>query len=381
MSTQLAYEPGNFYVWRASDAFAIHLSLSVVGQLTAQISRAGNEAAGMCGILIGRTIDTPFRATIIEDFKLIAPTADNADSYDSADAQLEIACRNVETGKDQRALGFFRVLREGRLNLRGRDLDTFSRLFCETGKVALLIQTSRRGNESDAALFYWQHGGAYPRDFGFGFPLDAGQLAEGHPGWRYPDPLEGAQVAALPSPAPAPQPQATQQAKPQAKPQASQPVPPMPPRPVSTFMRDGIRWSRLLPTAALVVLGICALQLVTNPNRFGSAVPTQTNNMPSQASLAATPNQPAILGLTVTARPRQLEVRWNSEAAPIQQCERGVMKITESGVTQVIPFDQRELHDGYVAYTPTTNDVRITLDVTGPGGVTTSESIRAVAIP
>src|SRR5208282_2333799 len=142
------------------------------------------------------------------DFKLIAPTENDEDSYDAADALLEMACRTVETGKDQRALGFFRVLREGRLNLRGRDLDTFSRLFCESGKVALLIQTSRRGNESDAALFYWQNGGAYPRDFGFGFPLDASQLAEGHPGWRYPDPLEGAQVAALTPPAPAPQAQA-----------------------------------------------------------------------------------------------------------------------------------------------------------------------------
>jgi hypothetical protein len=166
----------------------------VVTQLTAQISRAGSEAAGMRGILIGRTVDSPLRITVIEDFQLIPPMEHSSEYSELDDAPMEIACRMTDAGGDQRAVGFFGVEREGRLNMRERDLETFSRLFCETGKVALLVQTSRRGNESDAALFYWQNGGAYPRDFGFGFPLDAAQLADGHPGWRYPDPLENTPV-------------------------------------------------------------------------------------------------------------------------------------------------------------------------------------------
>jgi hypothetical protein len=366
MSTQLSYDPGNFYIWRASEGFAIHLSLNVVRQLTAQISRAGNEAAGMCGILLGRTIDTPFRATVIEDFQLIVPTEYGDEHPDSDDAPLEIACRMAETGNEQRALGFFRVQRGGRLNMRERDLETFSRLFCETGKVALLIQTSRRGNESDAALFYWQHGGAYPRDFGFGFPLEAGQLAEGHPGWRYPDPLGDAQIAPPPpqlleAPAP-PRPPA-----PKAE--------PMPAPPLYSRMQDGIRWSRLLPTAGLAVLGICALQLATNSNHSVSAAPS-----PAKTG-SATPGNPGQLGLSVVSRPHQLEIRWNNELAAITQSDRGLMKITEGGTTQAVPFDQRELREGYVSYTPTTSEVSITFDVTGQNGATATESIRSIAIP
>ena len=391
MSTQLSLDPGNFYVWRASDQFAIHLSLNVVTQLTSQISRAGNEAAGMTGILIGRNIETPVRATVIEDFKLLIaeqPSRSGSESderADSTDALLEMACRLADTGSEQRSVGFFRIDREGRLNMRARDLDTFSRLFCETGKVALLIQTSRRGNESDAALFYWQQGGAYPRDFGFGFPLDAGQLAEGHPGWRYPDPLDNANSEAEAAP------------RPQPKPQAAAPIPPPPPRPVP-LMQSGIRWSHLLPTAAIVVVGICAVQKASNTNHLVSAAPAVSaapsvsaepavaaapiiTAAPSQASLAPPSLSQPVLGLSVVSRPHQMEIRWNRESEAIQASEHGVMKITEAGVTQAIPFDQRQLKDGYVAYTPTTTDVRITMDVTGHDGVTKTEGIRAVAIP
>ncbi len=377
--SQLAYEPGNFYVWRASDGFAIHLSLNVVTQLNALISRAGVEAAGMRGILLGRTIDSPVRTTVIEDFLVIMPveTAEEPSPYTVADpdAPLEIACRTAEAGKDLRALGFFGVQREGRLNMRERDLETFSRLFCETGKVALMIQTSRRGNESDAALFYWQNGGAYPRDFGFAFPLDAAQLAEGHPGWRYPDPLEGMETRQISAP-PAPMPE--------ARPQAAKPMTPPPPpvRRIARIPREGIRWSHLLPTAALVVAGICALQLTTNSSHSVSAAPSpgKTLLMPTSAA-SATAGNPTPLGLAVVSRPHQLEIRWNRSSAPITESERGVMKITEAGVTQAIPFDQRQLRDGYVAYTPTTTDVQITFDVTGQGGGTTTESLRTVAIP
>jgi hypothetical protein len=330
--THRGYDPSTYYVWRASDGFAIHLRLKMVAELNAQISLAGSEAAGMRGILMGRTIETPFHTTVIEDFKLIPAGKDVAQDLES-----------VELGKGQRALGFFRAQPEGRLNLRQRDLQTFSRLFCETGSVAMLIRTSGRGNESEAALFYWQDGGVQPRDFGFGFPLDPAQLASGHPGWRYPDPLADTKVALVSAP------------QPPAKISAPQ---------------DGIRWLRLLPTAALVAIGIGALQMATNSSRTVAAA--------SEAIRIATP---AGLGLTVTTLPHQLEIRWNRESAAIQASDRGTMKITDDGITESVPFDQSQLRDGYVAYTPKTSDVSIRLEVTGKDGGTTSESIRSVAIP
>jgi hypothetical protein len=341
MTTPLGYDPGRkFYVWRASDDFAIHLSLEVVTQLNAQISRAGSESqtAGLRGILLGRTIETPFRATVIEDFTLL-PTSEGRGNRDSDDALFEIARRMAEAASEQQVLGFFRTRRDGTLNMGWRDLETFSTLFFETGNVALLIQTSGRGNESEAALFYWQNGGAYPRDFGFGFPLDAGQLANGHPGWRYPDPLQ--------APKPMPQP-VLEPPAPERTTLARAPF---------TAAPERIRWSRLLRTALLAVLGIGALQLAM---KGGS----QTG-----------------LGLKVTSRQHQLEIRWNRQAAAVAASSNGVMKITEAGKTQAVLFDQDQLRDGFVAYTPTTTDVSIRLEVTGPDGGTTSESIRTVAIP
>jgi hypothetical protein len=349
MSNPLGYDPGrNFYDWRASDDFAIHLSLQVVTQLNAQIARAGSESqpVGLRGILLGRTIETPFRATVIEDFTLL-PTSEGRGNHDSDDALFEIASRMAEAASEQQVVGFFRTRRDGTLNMGWRDLETFSRLFCETGNVALLIQTSGRGNESEAALFYWQNGGAYPRDFGFGFPLEAGQLANGHPGWRYPDPLQ--------APKPAPQ-------------LVSEPPAPermTPPRAQYTVAPERIRWSRLSVTALLVVLGIGALQLETN----------------SKQTVSAAGGNQTGLGLTVASHEHQLEIHWNRQAAAITASSNGVMKITEAGKTQAVPFDQDQLRDGFVAYTPTTNDVSIRLEVTGQDGGTTSESIRTVAIP
>jgi hypothetical protein len=354
LGTQVGYDPANFYVWRVSDGFAIHLSLKVVTQLAAQISRAGSDSqpAEIRGILLGRSMDTPYRATVIEDFKLIPPARDPAASAISDDAAFEIARRMIPPGSDQRSLGFFRAGRDGNLNMGPRDRQTFSDLFCETGNIALLIQTPRRGGESDAALFYWQHG-AQPRDFGFGFPLDASQLADGHPGWRYPNPLEGTQPAARPwSP----------------RTQVPEQTTPLPPAHSSGVER--IRWSRLLPTAALMVICIGALQLATNSNRTVAAAPALTE-----------PGNETRLGLTLTTRPHQLEIRWNRESAAIAACDKGVMRITDNGITEVVPFDQGQLRDGYVAYTPKTNDVSIRLEVTGQDGGATSESIRSVAIP
>jgi hypothetical protein len=354
--TQLGFDPGNFYIWRASDGFAIHLSLKVVRQLTAQISRAGNESqpSAMRGILLGRKMDTPIRATVIEDFKLIPASTDPAAQTVSDDALFEIACRMVEGGTEQRVVGFLRVQRDGTLNMGPRDLHTFSRLFCETGNVALLIQTPRRG-ESDAALFYWEQGGAHPRDFGFGFPFEADQLASGHPGWRFANPFVQTEPAMKPAPAPTPEvAQAT------AAPASSS--------------GERIRWSRLAPTAVIVLIAIGALQLATSSRNTTAASTSSSDNAP-----AVQPDTP--LGLRVTSRPHQLEIRWNRASPTIAASDQGVMRITEAGTTEAVPFDQDQLHDGYVAYTPKTNDVNIRLEVTGKDGSTTSESVRSVAIP
>jgi len=377
-------DPGNFYIWRASDDFAIHLSIQVVTQINAQISRTASE---LRGILLGRVAEEPFRATIIEEFQLL-PSGDDPDGHpNDEDALFEMACLKARNNGDRRVLGFFRCRRDGRLNMSPRDVETFSRVFSETGNVALLIQTSRRGNESDAALFYWDRGGAHPRDFGFGFPFDAGQLVSGHPGWRYPDPL--AVSAAAPAPA-QPEPQEPEWVAPAP---ARSPIPAwqVPPEPRSGSRE--IRWSRLVPTILIAVMAVAVMQLVSkrtvsaasnHPAAIDSPAPAEPASVTPPAPIAPAPVAPANddrLGLRVTQVPHQLEIRWNRDSKIIATCDRGVMKITENGITESVPFDQSQLHDGYVAYTPKTNDVSIRLEVTGKDGATTAESIRSVVIP
>lgn len=381
MANALGQDASHCYIWRASNDFAIHLSINAVTQISAQLARAAGRHGELCGILLGHTADDgPLRATVIEDFELI-PAGDDDASQDAEDTLLEIACRKIPTHENRRVLGFFRSRRDGRLNMGSRDRDIFSRLFSESGNVALLIQTSKRGNESDAALYYWERGGAHPRDFGFGFPFDAGQLVAGHPGWRFPDPLDDTPAAAA---LPASEVQESAPARAATTPITDWTLPP-PPVPLPT--ESTIRWSRLAPTILLVALAIGTIQLATNSRHPVVAAASSVAEAPApeatQAALSVLPAPPSdhFLGLSVTSKQHQLEIRWNRESAAIASADKGQMKITEDGITEALPFDPSQLRDGYVAYTPKTNDVSIRLEVTAKDGSTKSESIRSVAIP
>ena len=97
----------NFYVWRASDDFAIHLSLQVVTQLNAQIRAPGSESqpVGLRGILLGRTIETPFRAAVIED--LLLGSAGEAGIMILTGRTVRIARRMAEAAERTAVVGFF----------------------------------------------------------------------------------------------------------------------------------------------------------------------------------------------------------------------------------------------------------------------------------
>ncbi len=327
--TQLGYDPTNYYVWRAPSGFSVHLSLQVVRELGMKLAATGETR----GILLGRAITTPFAATMVDDFALIPQSEDFAK-----------ACRATENARrDLRIIGYFRSQSDGRLRLGTGDVQTFDRLLCENGNVGLLIRAPR-GGHSEAALFYWQDGQAQPRDFGFGFPFDPTKLAGGHPGWRFPDPFEAEEEVPAQS---------------VFQPTSSDPV-------------EGVRWLRLLPTMALVVIGIVATQIAWNSRRTAST----ESAPPATPAVYETP-----LGLKVNSQPHQLEIRWNRAASAIAAAAKGTLNISEGGVTEAVPFEARELREGYVAYTPRTNDVSIRFEVAGTDGGVTTESIRVVAIP
>jgi hypothetical protein len=331
--TQHRYSTANYYVWRAPGGVSIRLGSQVVRELAGQIGASGES----CGILLGHSITTPFAATMADDFVVIPPSED----FESVRRAAE------KDGRELRAIGYFRSQRDGALTLDARDVQSFNRSYCENGNVVLLIRVSRRG-DSEAALFYWEDGHPQPREFRFGFSFNAMKLAGGHPGGWFLDPLE-------------PEQEAPERSAFRWTPKAALAAP-----------SGGIRWSRLLPTAAIAILGVGAIQMASDSKATVSAAQAPV----SEAAAYETP-----LGLKVTSRPHQLEIRWNRTASAVTAAAQGAISISEAGVTEAVPFDARELQEGYVAYTPKTNDVSIRLEVTARDGAATAESIRVVAIP
>ena len=334
--TQRGYDPANYYVWRTPGGFSVHLGLHVVRELAAQVA----ASSATCGILLGRSITAPSAATMADDFVVIPPSED-----------FESARRAAENdGRQLRAIGFFRSQRDGALSLGPRDLLTFERWFYENGSIALLIRAPRRG-DSEASLFYWESGQPQPHGFGFGFPFDATKLAGGHPGWRFPDPIEPKQEAPTQS--------------------AFRGTPGTP----VVAPSEGIRWSRLWPTMAIAAGAVLAAQVSWN-SRGAKSADTAPASETSTKSAYQMP-----LGLKVTSQPGQLGIHWNGAAPAVAAAIRGTLDISEANVTQAIALDMRGLQEGYFAYTPKTSSVSIRFEVTAADGSAIAESIRPVATP
>jgi hypothetical protein len=246
----------------------------------------------------------------------------------------------VDAGRQ--AIGFFRSQRDGILIPSRPDLKIADRLFPQPENVMLLIRFSAEG-DSEAAFFYRQNGRIPRRECVHAFPFDAAKLSSRRSGGRRREdnlPLEWPHLA---------------------RPQVSRETP-----------KVRVRWWQLLPTAALFTLGTIAAQNALDR-------PAVTPSSPS----GITAGYEAPLGLKVTSLPHQLQVRWNHDSKAIRGGEKGEIRIAEGDVvvTQVIPIDKQQLLNGYVAYTPMTNDVSIRFEVTAANGSTTTESLRAVAMP
>jgi len=337
-----------FYMWQApGTVLSIYLSLQVVEELTAEYVRtnAGGLPGDIHGVLLGRSMSEPHQATYVEDFVLIPRRGigkSGVTGSASDDELREMVCRlhrGVDAGRQ--AIGFFRSQSDDKLIPSRGDLKIADRLFPQPENVVLLVRFSEQG-DNEAAFFYRQNGKIQRRESFHAFPFDVAKLSRRHGGRRREDnpPLE------WPRP---------------ARPHVALEAP-----------KGGIRWWQLLPTAALFTLGSIAAQTALDRK---AVTPVSVSDV--------TASYEAPLGLKVTSLPHQLQVRWNHDSKAIRAAERGEIRIAEGDVvvTQVIPIDRQQLLNGYVAYTPLTNDVSIRFEVKTPDGRTTIESIRAVAMP
>jgi hypothetical protein len=339
-----AADPRRFYIWNAPDeSFSIHLSLEVVQKMTRDLLHAAIESPprDISGVLLGRSLQAQHPTTIVEDFVSASGQAINQESLtgddDAVPGMVWKLVRGVEEGRH--IVGFFRSQRDGRLVPNDLDLTNASRLLGEPDNVLLLIRLLQSG-ESEAAFFYWEGAKTQYHYHDAPFSFDATQLrAAGLSDWKYPDPD-------LPERASLPQ---------------------------GTVARVSIEpslWLRLVPTFALFGLVTAGIQLLWL-------------SRPAEATQAAaiTTGDASSLGLKVTVQPQQLEIRWNQHSAEIVAAKKAMLRVTEGDVSEKVPVDNQELRDGYVVYTPKTNDVHIRFEVSGIDGKTTTESVRVVAIP
>lgn len=336
-----------YYVWEApTDVLSIHLSLKVVADLTREHLRAiaRDLPWEFRGVLLGHSVSGPHPTTYVEDFALIPASAHDKNVATASDDDLaEIVCR-LHQGLDhgRNAVGFFRSQRDSNLIPSTRDLKIVNRLFPAPDDVMMLIQFAPCG-ESQGAFFYREKGKLKRPDRSYGFPFDVAQLSRRKSSRTSIDRLvhEWPRVA-----------------------------------PDLKFVpesRGRIRWWQLLPTAALFTLGTIAAQ--TGFELHTAAAPTV------QAS--STVASQSVLGLKVTSLPHQLQIRWNRDSSTIRAADSAELRISEGDVvvTEVVPISKRQLSDGYVAYTPMTNDVSIEFNVRAADGSVTTESMRAVAMP
>jgi len=129
---------------------------------------------------------------------------------------------------------------------------------------------------------------------------------------------------------------------------------------------------RLLATTALFSIATGAVLVALDSKHPAPA---------AQAPVGTAAAYQSPLGLRVTTRKQQIEIRWDHDLPAVLKPVKGLVKITEGEMTKSIPLDWRDLQDGYVAYAPLTSDVRVRLEVTGADGATVTESARAVTIP
>ncbi len=136
--------------------------------------------------------------------------------------------------------------------------------------------------------------------------------------------------------------------------------------------QERLSWMRLLTTTALFSIATGIILVAWDSNR---------SNLPTAAPAETAAEYRSPLGLRVTARKQQVDIRWDHNLVTALKSSKGLMKITEGQMVKLIPLDARDLQDGCATYAPLTNDVGVRLEVSRADGTSVSESARVVAVP
>lgn len=339
MDPSLQAVPG-YYVWELpGKPVAVHLNLSVVDRLAAEVMRGfglvPKRGAEVGGVLLGAI--EPGEQTIvrIEDFEVVpcdykrGPsylfTADDGIAFDEACSRWQ-----PNPGLSNYAVGYFRShTREG-LALGPEDIELMEQYFPSPSHAALLIRPF--ATKVSVASFFLRENGLFPSAAPLEFPFRRQELTGEEP------PPRRTMLERVPRrPPPRPEMQNIEEPLPASAEPDYAPA-------AKLKTRSGWVWIPLSFVFLLlgVVLGFQAA--LTMGGRSGAG---------SEYSL----------GLTVTKEGTNLSVRWNRDAKPIKAAQKGVLEIEDAGYTKLVELDSAQLRNGSILFTNSSRTVRFRLIV------------------
>jgi hypothetical protein len=367
MGTQTQVPP-DYYVWAVPGKPAVHLRLSVLQRIEAEILRGfgavpkrGAEAGGL---LLG-TIE-PGDTTIvrIEDLEAVPCSYKHGPSYlfSEQDAAAFAEARErwkPDESRPNYAVGFFRGHTRDGLGLGPEDVDLMERYFPAPDHVALLVKPF--ATRASIGGFFFREDGVFPGKSPLEFPFRRWDLTgeqppprrsllEGrHPRREHPDPAHGASESAG---------AATRsgfgkrQVRTEATTRATS-------GPLSrSWFQSGWVWMPLsfIFLVLGVVLGFQTALTMGRPTFAGSS--------------------DLLLALTVIPSDNNLNVRWNRDAPAVRAAQRGLLEIDDGGFSKPVELDRAHLQNGSVIYRHTGDTVRFRLTVYVNPRVSVSETLE-----
>jgi hypothetical protein len=323
------------YVWSfPGGPVHVHLNLEVVRQLAENLKREAEISSGgsRCGILLG--LNRP-GGLEISDFSPLETTAI---------PELETTLARAKSIRDITPVGYYRVQNEDRLCLSAEDLSLVHKFFSDPGNVVLLISRADDTKPPTAGFFFWDEG-TMNGDFCFlDFPFDAALLAELEEGKARTGNSSGADTP--------PVAQTLTLDLPATK------------GSVLSRAKSSRAWRvcKISLSAALISLagftaGIFLSQAVrTNPDKL----------------------HPIPLILNVHHQGADLAVTWDHNSLAVTTARSGLLKFYDGASIRELPMDKAHLLSGSAVYTPTSDNVRVQLDLDAPDNTTTSQSVTVI---
>lgn len=294
------------------------------------LSASGENPNGLQGVLVGRHLDGPDRAIIIDDYELARERREDELFESEADSILALADRWPTCGEDRYALGFFRSPRAPQLILTREDCGVARRLSFSQNVVLLL--GSRKGR-STGVLFLWEGQADPERAFQLDLPFQT---------------VVRSSASKLPT-------QGGQRGR-------------------STHANRSAAWANRT-FRKLFMWGMATLAVLSCAAAVWFVTRSHKQEHPRNVESRKLRN---FLDLRAEWEGGVLSLIWNGDAAVAESAENGSLNIVDGGVSKDIHLSKNQLRSGHLYFAPLTLDVSVRLAVRGVDGREISETVIAV---